>query len=164
MSILALESTSSCRDEDTVMMVNGLHLPERLLELVKARRWKRPADTRILAKISGAAKPQDFTFLNLKRIPAETGGMVSLWMEGHGNYYSLTSFSDPDRSVDPGLLNVNRAILIAVNWDDEAICLDYAENLDVPRVVCGIWPEDRERCQWKIIADTFEAFVEQLGL
>ncbi|HLY25499.1 MAG TPA: hypothetical protein VKQ72_04105 [Aggregatilineales bacterium] len=146
------------------MNVNGLQLPERLLELAKARRWKRPADTRLLAEITGAAKPQDFTFLNLKRIAAETGGMLSLWREGHGNYYSFTTSSDPDRPTDRRLLNIERAVLIAVNWDDEAICLDYGENLDAPKVVCGTWPVDPEPCQWKIISDSFDAFVDQLGL
>ena len=146
------------------MQVNGLELPERLIQLTKSRRWKRPADTHVLAELTGAAKPEDFTFLNLKRVAAETGGMLSLWREGHGNYYNLTSANDPDRSTDSRLLQVERTVLIAVNWDDEAICLDYRESLDEPKVVCGTWPPDPEPCQWKVIAETFDAFVEKLAL
>jgi hypothetical protein len=64
---------------------------------------------------------------------------------------------------DPAILDVDKAVIIAVNWNEEAISLDYRTAVDDPRVMISIW-EDDQKIRWKMIAPNFTAFVESLGL
>lgn len=146
------------------MTVNGLRLPARLIELLEEGRWTRPSDVSVLAQMTGAERPEDFTFYSLDGMIRETAGNVDLWKEGYGQIYGLTSSSTPNQLSNPEFLDVDRAVLIAGNWNEEIIALDYRENLDEPKVVCGTWPGGRAPGQWKVIATTFNEFGERLGL
>jgi hypothetical protein len=146
------------------MMVNGLKLPALLIELLETGRWQCPADASVLAAMTGAERPEEFAFDPLDSMIRETAGSVYLYNNGFEHIYNLTSSNASDRLSNPEALIVERSIVIAGNWAEETICLDYRDSLDEPSVVCGIWPDNRGRCYWKIIAPTFAAFAEQLGL
>ena len=145
-------------------MVNGLQLPALLVELVEDGRWERPIDISVLAEITEAKRPEYFIFDDFDGMIEETDGNIYLWNEGYGDTYSLTSSSDPDTATDSARLNVDLAVLIAGNWNEEVICLDYRESQDQPKVVCGTWPDPQKPCRWKVIAPSFDAFADRLGL
>jgi hypothetical protein len=146
------------------MLVNDLRLPAHLIELLEEGCWNRPSNIGVLAELTGAERPEDFSFNSLDGMSRETAGMMHLWKQGYGHSYSLTSSDDSAISSNPDLLVINRSVLIVGNWDEEVICLDYRESLSEPRVVCGIWPDSQGVCRWKVIAPTFESFAEHLGL
>jgi hypothetical protein len=63
---------------------------------------------------------------------------------------------------DPSRLDVRLAVVIANNWDEEGLCLDYRPGLNQPRVVAGMWVDDSSPMAWRIIARDFPAFVDLL--
>jgi hypothetical protein len=146
------------------MIVNGMKLPARLVELMASGRWKRPADVSVLAEMTGAGLPEGFSFDPLEGMIRETSGMHKLPFEGYDYLYGYTSSRDLHAPRDPALLDVDYAVLIAGNHDEEAIALDYRESLDEPKVVCDYWSRDDKGLRWKVIASTFDEFADRLGL
>ena len=144
------------------IIVNGLSLPLLLIELIESGRWKRPTDVSVLAEMTGVNRPEEFSFCQMDAIIRETGQFPLLLSEGLGHGYGLTSSNDPSASHNPSFLDVYRAVIIAVNWDEDIICLDYTENLNDPKVVCNL--RLKTYAEWKVIAPTFDAFAERLGL
>lgn len=68
--------------------------------------------------------------------------------------------------VDLPRLDVDRAFFVAVAdaGDDTAVALDYRTSALDPRVVASdIWT-DSVRGDWRVVAETFSAFVYRLGL
>jgi hypothetical protein len=128
-----------------------------------AGRWKEPSDVSRLAEITGAELPTNFSFYGSRAMIRETRGNIGLWKGGYGKIYGLASSRDK-QAANPELLNVNLAVIIAGNLNEEVICLDYRENRGRPKVVCGTWTDSRGFCQWKVIAPTFDAFADFLQL
>jgi hypothetical protein len=148
------------------MQVNGLQLPDYLVELLSAGRWKRPADVSRLAEMTGVERPQDFTFFGLEGMASETRALVKLYEEGRvGDYYGLTSSARPDHfRQHPHFLDVTRAVVLAGNWDEETICLDYRASLEEPVIVLSVYQHQGTDVTWEIIAPNFISFATHLGL
>ena len=139
------------------MMVNNVPLPKTFVRLLKENRWERKYDKDILAQITNANSPEHFTFYDVDGMHAETAGNIRLYEDGYGEIYSLTHSESQDKSSNKDLLPVDKAIIIAGNWDEEVICLDYRDSLDHPKVVCLIG-------YWHVVADSFDEFATMLGI
>ena len=61
--------------------------------------------------------------------------------------------------TDLHILDVDNALLIAGNYDEEIIALDYRLDPLNPRVLGSFHP-----CDWILLADTFAEFAEKIGL
>jgi hypothetical protein len=147
------------------MIVNGLNLPATLVQLLREGRWKRPPAVERLATMTGVQRPEDFTFLDLDGMIRETAGGLDIVRRGQGTIYGLVSTSDAEASRrHPDFLDVQQSVVLAVNWDEEVICLDYRPNGNEPRVVVSVWSGSQSPPQWKLVAATFDEFARQLGL
>lgn len=139
--------------------INGLELPDSLIELMERNRWKRPKNLDALRAISGMAKPEKLDFLKLRKMGAETEALFNVYKEGHGDLYGLVYDEPADDKLD-----VHRMIVLAVNDDEEGIALDYRS--EPPSVMAGTWTgsgED-ERSVWRTIAADFPTFAREIGL
>jgi hypothetical protein len=87
--------------------------------------------------------------------------------EQSASLFQLARRRSPEGRVDLPWLDVEHAILIAINHyagDDTAIALDYRIDLANPRVVgSDTWTVPNQYL-WRTIAPTFAAFAEALGL
>ncbi len=78
--------------------------------------------------------------------------------------YGLASSSETGLEIDdPEILDVDKAVLIGGNWNEEMICLDYRLSLENPYVVFSSI-ENKSYIRWKIIANDFKFFADRLGL
>lgn len=144
-------------------IVNGLKLPARLVELMETGRWKRPTDVTVLAEMTGVDWPESFFFDDVAGMIRETPTKDKfLYQEGLAPLYGLISSSDPNAPSDPDLLDIDRAVFIAGNPDEDVIVLDYTQNLDEPKVICNT--RNHIGLRWKVIAATFDEFADRLGL
>jgi hypothetical protein len=140
-----------------VHAINGLPLPQQLIELVAAGRWRHPGDSVLQSAIPFLRDPVDF-LESFERIERESSGLVTY------DLMALGIRREHGAVVCWPMLDGNRAILIAVcrfAGDDVAIALDYREDANVPRVVASHW-HDSGQCEWQIVAPTFAAFVQVL--
>jgi hypothetical protein len=78
-------------------------------------------------------------------------------------YWLRSSLRMGKEITDTRFLDIDKAIIIALNWDEEAICLDYRSSMDKPRVVASCIDNDRIG-QWKVIASDIETFTKAIGL
>jgi hypothetical protein len=145
-------------------VVAGHVLPERLAEMLATGRWGRAG--RQAPGLDLRALPiedqDDLVFLGLPEIIANTRELKAAYERGEGMLLGLVR-NDP--APLPDRLDVDRAVLIAVTYGQEALALDYSRP-GPPRVVAtassshsppgvGAWVE---------VAPTFEELLALVGL
>lgn len=145
--------------------VNGLPLPKLLIDLIETGRWKCPADTSALAELTRVRRADQFSFMDVAWMARETAHLRKLADRPEdARLYGLASSRRLARPVvEQHVLDVDLAVMIAVNWDEEAIFLAYRAGRDTPAVVLGWWPEDFST-SYRIIASDFEEFARIIGL
>ncbi|MCP4539578.1 MAG: methyltransferase domain-containing protein [Chloroflexi bacterium] len=152
------------RLEKQPVNVNGLLLPKLLLDLLEQGRWKRPCDTTVLSQLTGSEHADDFSFLDVDGMRRETNSEHLINDEKLAHIYGLASSKRKGIPItDPTILDVDNSVLIAINWEEEAICLDYRTSYDDPRVVVSVW-EGNQPARWKVVAPDFSSFVSRLNL
>jgi hypothetical protein len=77
-------------------------------------------------------------------------------------YSLIVSSHLASTSSDVGLLDIDKAVVIAINTDEDVICLDYHLNHEEPCVVTSIWGKGRV-IRWHIISPNFREFAQKLG-
>lgn len=146
------------------MLVSNLPLPPLLVELIETHRWKSPRDVGRLADVAGFKNPHRLDFMKPDGMQRETDALIALYEQGFADTYGLVlSGEDKAAPDDPSRVDVHLIVVLANNWDEEGLCLDYRPGLHQPRVLAGAWPEDEDASmQWRVIARDFSAFVELL--
>jgi hypothetical protein len=144
--------------------IDGLSLPEYLVELVKQDRWKVPANTTVLKRLVEFTGNSDIGFIRVENM-VRFNERTDLFEDPKiARIYGLASSTQVGQEItEPGILDVDKAIMIALNWDEEAISLDYRPNIDAPCVMSGIIVENKN-IVWKKIADDFKSFADHIGL
>ncbi|MEV0667663.1 hypothetical protein ACIBI3_41820 [Actinomadura luteofluorescens] len=108
--------------------------------------------------------PLDF-LVDYDEMRRETGALLGLY-EGHARLFHLKRGSDHAGPVELPWLDVDLAVLIAVNrhaGDDVAIALDYRTGASDPRVVASDFFTDPRQYAWRTVAPAFSTFVAALG-
>lgn len=145
------------------MDINGLPLPQLLEDLIVQRRWKMPADQTVLKQLTGIQNTKRLRFLSLDGMIRETNGAFTIFAQGHAATYALASSKHAQAPIeDVAVLDIDQAVLIAINSDEETIHLDYRTSRDDPRVLASNWVGNG--AVWKVAAARFSSFVAQLGL
>lgn len=146
--------------------VNNLPIPLLLTELITSGAWKLPSDVSHLQELAQVNHPEEFSFLGVDGMIRETDGARQLATDpqqahGYGLYSSRQSGASATNSQQ---LDVDMAVMIAVNWDEEAIFLDYRANKENPSVVLAYWPDNKAPAAYRQIATDFAEFVAKIGL
>ena len=145
------------------MDINGLPLPQLLEELIAQRRWRMPADQMLLKQLTGIRQTKHLRFLGIDAMIRETNGAYTIVAQGYAATYALASSKQAQAPIeDVKLLDIDKAVLVAINKDEETIHLDYRTSLDDPRVLTSTWVGNG--VVWKVAAASFSSFVAQLGL
>jgi hypothetical protein len=146
--------------------VNNLPLPPLLIELITNGEWKLPGNIGQLRELTRVNHPEDFSFLGVDGMIRETDGARRLTTDlqqaqGYGLYSSKQL---GDSAMNSQQLDVDMAVLITVNWDEEAIFLDYRISKENPSVVLAHWPDNKAPAVHRQIARDFAEFVVKIGL
>ena len=147
------------------MTINGLPLPSLLCHLVESRAWKRPDDDASFRELTKTGNPEDFTFLDFDGMARETGAARQLAADlTTARLYGLKPLGG---SEAPGnheeLLDVAKAVMIAVSWDEDAVFLDYRSSSE-PSVVLSSWSDDAGNVTSRKLASNFDEFARCVGL
>jgi len=144
------------------MEVNGHKLPDYLVQLIQEGRWKRPVDTKPLLKLADMIYEPDFC--SLERMREEIDANFDIVERGDGETYGMASSLQSGIAInDPGILDIDQAVIIVINEEEDTICLDYRGNEESPRIVAlgaNAWQSGK----WKIIASDFQTFAREIGL
>ena len=156
--------TPNLRSLTNRVEVDGLPLPEYLVQLVKEDRWRVPADTTTLKQLAEFTGNSDICFISVEYMVRLNQRTDLLRDPKLAKIYGLASAAQMGQEVtQPGVLDADKAIMIALNWDEEAICLDYRLNLGKPCVMSGPIVESKNNV-WKKIAEDFKSFPDHIGL
>ena len=141
-------------------------MPSPLIDLLAAGRWRHPGDDVVRAVIPWLEDP--LVFLGSVSAMRSQSQSLDLFAD---DWRGAELFREVRGSVagpaELPWLDVERAFLVAVNrvpGDDVAIALDYRSDSSNPRVVASDFWTKPGQCAWRIVAPTFGAFVEALGL
>lgn len=147
-----------------IMKVLGFPLPQSLQELIEQGRWRRPPDTTTLKQITGSQFAKDFNFLDIEGMQRESCPIHLVEDPKLASIYNLASSKRSGNPIkNDELLDIDKSICIAVNWSEEAICLDYRLSDDSPRVMVSVCKEGYFT-KWKTVAPDFDSFASLLRL
>lgn len=104
--------------------------------------------------------------MDVEGMKRETNGLRKIEADPtYAPIYGLTSSTRLGHAISNSrLLDIDLAVMIAVNWDEEAIYLDYRDDIDAPTVVLAHWPDERSNACHRRIAENFDEFVEGIRL
>jgi hypothetical protein len=146
------------------MLVRGLPLPALLVELLETRRWRSPRDVARLTDIAGFRNARKLDFMKPDGMQRETDALVALIEQGFAEMYGLIQSNEGDAARDDSSrMDARLAVVLANNWDEEGLCLDYRSGLNQPRVLAGTWPDETSPMKWRVIAKDFSTFVDRVG-
>lgn len=148
------------------MKVKNFELPRRLCQLINSGRWSTPRHGEALSRITKTDNVDDFAFLLPDDMAVETETIKRLAVDPEqSKVYALRSSRKEARPItDRTVLDVDRAVMIAMNWDEQAIFLDYRSEDDEPSVVLSNWTEVNGWASHRRIAANFDDFARRLGM
>lgn len=155
------------------MLINGLPVPPRLIDLMLSGRWRIPAGAdakaweRFLNHGLSFDRDPRVRLFDLDAMVARSTGLSRQRfplkldpISGLSIVHTLTPLDyDPGRSV------VIADLCSFTDRPDDLvvpIVLDYRPGMWNPRVIC--YPDDPYDLYWCEVAPTFDEFVERLGL
>jgi len=145
------------------MKINDLPLPKDLLGLIEQGRWKSPNPIVMKSIIEGCLSGE-FHFNSIKSMQRESDMKHRITDKEFSKQRGLASSTLLGMSIEEtNILDIDNAIMIAQNYDGEAICLDYRLSLENPRVVASTW-KDRYHMEWHVIAPDFPTFIAMSNL
>jgi hypothetical protein len=149
--------------------VNGHQLPSLLVKLIEEGKW---GDRQILSADVVNKLLGKLGLLPIELDMAKDDIQAKDWSKFGGSaekrprmfeIYGLASSKESGYQIENELLlDIDKAIFIAGNNDEEVICLDYRENPAEPRIMIGLW--NKTNANWHTIAPDFETFARELGL
>jgi hypothetical protein len=147
------------------MKVNGHTLPELLQRLLEEGQWKTPADPSMVLEIIGSSSNLGMQMNDLEGMRRESE-MNHLFRDIKlRDIYGLGSSKESGKPIqDSSILDIDNQVMIAGNYDEEAIALDYRLSPEKPRVVACTWDKSGNKSRWKVITPNFETFIALLGL
>lgn len=146
--------------------VRGLQLPAPLVLLLRSGRWRDPEQGALRSVIPWFEDPLVF-LTSVEGIRRESMSLDMLAADEPSSRVFALGDGREQRSVDLPRLDVERAVLIAVNrnaGDDVALALDYRSDPADPRVVASDFWTDPRQCAWRIVTHTFTEFIARLDI
>lgn len=136
------------------MEINGLKLPEYYQELVEKLGWDsfKEVVKNAISKVSTSRYKDEYRVLTLEEIKLVTEDYRELSKHEGEKIYGLQGSNNQD-SID-----LDYSLIIAVNKDEEAVCLNYERDINNPEVKEAFWPKGH--CQWVVIASSFEELLD----
>ena len=159
-------------------IINGLKLPSLLIELIENDGWKAPSNklgikevlelpVQLKGRFDKFEDYSDFETYDLGLIKSESLAVKKWpnadWLEDSGVMFMGAN----DEVVKPGIIDVEKAILIADlgHGSDSPFTLDYREDINNPSVMIIRWGEDATKDnRWMKVADDFDSFIKKIGI
>ncbi|MCJ7622455.1 MAG: hypothetical protein MUO76_03050, partial [Anaerolineaceae bacterium] len=115
-----------------------------------------------LLELTGFINDGELTFLGYDGIKRESHKELVANTDMANLYGVASSKLIGEDITDLSFLDVDNALIIVVNYSDDAIALDYRESKSSPKVLANY---DAEKClRWRLVANNFQAFVDAIGI
>ncbi|MGC4809732.1 hypothetical protein ACLQ29_04280 [Micromonospora sp. DT228] len=144
--------------------INGLPLPDPLIDLIESGRWRHPGDEVLRHLIPWLDDPLDF-MTTIDELRLQNRLTAQLDSDTMGFFH--IGRGSAGRPVVMPWLDLDQAVFIAVcryAGDDISIALDYRTNPSDPRVLATAVIPAARHCSWRQVTPTFTQFVDALHL
>lgn len=146
-------------------VVNGLSLPDALVALLEATRWRRPGDVDRLCVLTGLHDAGDLLFCDLASMSRNTEQLVTELDRDAALFGLASSRRSGEPVADRSVLDVDQCVVVACTSGDGLICLDYRADRERPAVVVSDWGAGAQgQVAWRTVALGIEQFAEAAGL
>ncbi len=137
------------------MEINGLKLPEYYQELVEKLGWDsfKEVVKKAIVNVSTSRYKDEYRVLTLEGMRVYTEELRGISKSDVAKYYGLQSSNGSDT------IDIDHSIIIAVNDDEDAICLNYERDTNNSEVK-EIFSLPKGHCQWVVIASNFEELLD----
>lgn len=142
--------------------MNEHRLPALLMHLLEKGRWHTGNAAQALWTVTGFDPRASLLFLDIPGMSRETAAARSIAVLDQAPHYGLMHRRGAD--LNPGFLDAAQLVVIAVDRDENIICLDYSRDPEMPSVKCSQYPAGCGSVQWNEISLTFESFASLIGL
>jgi hypothetical protein len=158
--------------------IRGHKLPLLLCQLIEEGKWHplQELPRKEFYSLLNEAGVRQFPVVMIDVQEMNHDGLVDLYQEGktwirsqeeleeQEKIYGMASSKKVGTDIEEIFtLDIDNAVCIALNTDEDLVYLDYRLNPDNPRVLASEWI-DEEGNKWRVIAPDFETFARKLGL
>lgn len=145
--------------------MRSIQIPNEIKSLMERGLWKAKDNCEL-----GKELKKDFNwgdkiglFNNLEKNDA--GLLTTSEIDQIKNIYGTYRTGDRNDEKSLDWIDANKAILIAVNYDEESICLDYRFSKSNPRIVATYFEAlPKRNGRWKKIAKDEDELIMKLGI
>jgi hypothetical protein len=146
------------------MLIHGLRIPRRLSNLIRNNLWQPPSDLTAFGKITQFEYLVHLSFYGFESMERETTALRELARSEHKEIYGVMSSILLGKPVtETEIIDSDLAILIAGNYDEEFLFLDYRNKFE-PRVLATSHKMNDSKTRHIEIASTFDDFADEIGL
>lgn len=138
-----------------------MKVPEEILKLIQQGKWKAKSNCPLQSELK-----DNYGWcglIDLSQGPDfSDGGILEVSKNVAKDIYGVYltgEFIDNDK-LDH--LDGDKCIMIACNYDEEAICLDFRFSSEEPRIMASDYSKNLGR--WVEIAHTIDELIEKLGI
>ena len=146
------------------MRLKGLLVPEHLVRLVETGQWRGWLSAETLARIAPGMDARIELCESFDDMASNSGMPRRLGRDYVELFHVYLGSQTPAKPLP--WMDEEQSLFIAVGdyGDDTGFALDYRANAECPRVVGGFWERlPHLACQWKVVANSFDAFAHVLG-
>ena len=138
-----------------------MKVPKKILQLIEKGLWEAAQDCPLQFELK-----RDFGWygeISLLQGPRfSDGGIKNIAQSISKDNYGVSLTGELDENDNLDQVDGNKCIMIASNYDEEIICLDYRFSLEKPRIMASDYSKNIGR--WVEITNSIDQLIEKLGI
>ena len=147
------------------IFIHSVEIPKRIKNLMELDLWKAEDDCQLNIELEKEFNWSDKVSLFSNLDKRDTGLLTTSETEELKHIYGTYRTGDREDINNLDWIDANKAVMIAVNFDEEAICLDYRFSKFKPRIVATYFQTfPRGYGRWKEIAKNEDELISKLEI
>ena len=144
--------------------IRTVELPRKIKELMVSGLWIAMENCPLNEELQKYFRWDGKVMLynNLEKVDC---GLLATSEGNAKEFYGTYRTDEKEDKLNLDWIDANKSIMVACNYDEEAICIDYRFSKKSPRIVATYYANSSKRNgRWKEIATNEEELIKKLGI